>query len=43
MGTDCAPLVVGLSLFCYERDFLMINRQILLMLLILNPDFRMVF
>ena len=20
MGTNCAPLVIGLSLFCYERD-----------------------
>ena len=23
MGTYCAPLVVDLSLFCYERDFMM--------------------
>ena len=23
MGTNCAPLVAGLILFCYERDFLM--------------------
>ena len=23
MGTNCAPLVTGLFLFCYERDFMM--------------------
>ena len=23
MGTNCASLVVGLFLFCYERDFMM--------------------
>ena len=23
MGTSCAPLVADLSLFCYERDFMM--------------------
>ena len=23
MGTDCAPLVADLFLFCYERDFVM--------------------
>ena len=28
MGTDCAPLVVDLFLYCYERDFM----------LGLNPD-----
>ena len=22
MGTKCAPLVAGLFLFCYERDFM---------------------
>ena len=22
MGTNCAPFVVGLFLFCYERDFM---------------------
>ena len=22
MGTNCAPLVTDLSLFCYERDFM---------------------
>ena len=23
MGTDCAPLVADLFLFCYERDFIL--------------------
>ena len=23
MGTYCAPLVAGLFLFCYERDFML--------------------
>ena len=23
MGTNCAPLVVDLFMFCYERDFMM--------------------
>ena len=23
MGTNCAPLVADLYLFCYERDFMM--------------------
>ena len=23
MGTNCAPLVADLFLFCYERDFMM--------------------
>ena len=23
MGTNCAPLVANLFLFCYERDFMM--------------------
>ena len=23
MGTNCAPLVASLFLFCYERDFMM--------------------
>ena len=22
MGTNCAPLIAGLFLFCYERDFM---------------------
>ena len=24
IGTNCAPLVAGLFLFCYERDFLVV-------------------
>ena len=27
MGTNCAPLVVDLFLFCYERDFVVSVRQ----------------
>ena len=23
MGTNCAPIVADLSLFCYERDFML--------------------
>ena len=23
MGTNCAPLLTGLFLFCYERDFML--------------------
>ena len=23
MGTDCAPLIADLFLFCYERDYMM--------------------
>ena len=23
MGTDCAPLVADIFLFCYERDFML--------------------
>ena len=23
MGTNCAPLIANLFLFCYERDFMM--------------------
>ena len=38
MGTNCAPLVANLFLFCYERDFMMISRMILLILLTLHPD-----
>ena len=46
MGTNCAPLVADLPLFCYERDLLclslMICRLTLLMLLILYPDIWMI-
>ena len=27
MGTNCAPLVADLFLFCYERDFMMSLKQ----------------
>ena len=27
MGTNCAPLVADLFLFCYERDFVISVRQ----------------
>ena len=37
MGTNCAPLVADLCLFCYDRDF-MISRLMLLMRLTLHPD-----
>ena len=43
MDTNCAPLVADLFLFCYERDFMMISRMILLMLLTLHPDIRTIF
>ena len=32
MNTYCAPLVDDLLLFCYERDFMMISRLILVTL-----------
>ena len=42
MGTNCAPLVADLFLFCYERDFMFscqtIINLMLLKLLILPPD-----
>ena len=47
MGTNCAPLVADLFLFCYERDFmmsfLMISRLMLLMRLTLLPDIWTIF
>ena len=47
MGTNCAPMVVGLFLFCYEKDFiilfLVISRLIILTLLTLHPDIWMIF
>ena len=39
MGTNCAPLVADLFLFCYESDFLMISRLMLLMRLTLHPKY----
>ena len=38
MGTNCAPLVADLFLFCYERDFMTIIKLILLKLLTQPPD-----
>ena len=45
MGTNCAPLVADLFLFCYERDFMLslsennqVIKLILLKLLTLPPD-----
>ena len=46
MGTNCAPLVADLFLFCYERDFmksLSDIRLILLMILTLHPDIWTIF
>ena len=48
MGTNCAPLVADLFLFCYERDFmmslsLMISRLMLLMRLTSHPDIWTIF
>ena len=37
MGTNCAPLVADLFLFCYERDFMLsLSEVISLMLLKLS-------
>ena len=47
MGTNCAPLVADLFLFCYERDFmmshLMISRMMLVMRLTLLQDIWTIF
>ena len=47
MGTNFAPLVADLFLFCYERDFMMSlsdNQQMmLLMRLTLHPDIWTIF
>ena len=43
MGTNCAPLVADLFLFCYEMDFMLICRLKLLMLLTLHPDIWTIF
>ena len=47
MGTNCAPLVADLFLFCYERDFMMslsvISRLMLLICLTLLPDIWTIF
>ena len=42
MGTNCAPLVADLFLFCYERDFMLSlsdnNQTDILKVLIQPPD-----
>ena len=47
MDTNCAPLVVDLFLFCYERDFMMSlsddNQVDIIDLLILHPYIWMIF
>ena len=47
MGTNCAPLVVDLFLFCFERDFMMClsdgNKLMLLMHLTLHSDICVIF
>ena len=47
MGTNCAPLVADLFLFCNERDFMMSlsddSRLMLLMRLTLHPDIWTIF
>ena len=46
MGTNCAPLVADLFLFCYERDFIMSlsddMQADIMMLLTLHPDIWMI-
>ena len=40
MGTNCAPLVADLFLFCYERDFMLSlsdNNQLMLLKLLTQP------
>ena len=47
MGTNCAPVIADLFLFCYERDFMMSlsddNRLMSLMRLTLHPDIWTIF
>ena len=46
MGTNCAPLVADLFLFCYEKDFMMSlsdDKLMLLMRLKLHPDIWTIF
>ena len=40
MGTNCAPLVADLVLFCYERDFMwsLSDKIKLIFLKLLTPD-----
>ena len=40
MGTNCAPLVADLFLFCYERDFMLSlseNNQLISLKLVTQP------
>ena len=34
MGTNCFPLVADLSLFCYERDFMLALQRIINLVLL---------
>ena len=48
IGTNCAPLVADLFLFCYERDFMMSlsddkQADVVLMRLTLHPDIWTIF
>ena len=47
MGTNCAPVVEDLFLFCYEKDFMMslsdAKQADILMLLSLHQDIWMIF
>ena len=47
MGTNCAPLVEDLFLFCYERDFMMSlsgdKQADVMMRLTLHPDIWTIF
>ena len=43
MGTNCAPLVDDPFLFCYEWDFMVISRLMLLMRLTLHTDIWTIF
>ena len=47
MGTNCAPLVADLFLFCYERDFMISlsddKRTDVLMRSTLHPDIWTIF
>ena len=47
MGSNYAPLVADLFLFCYKRDFIMSlsddKQADILMLLTLHPDIWMIF
>ena len=38
MGTNCAPLVADLFLFCYERDFMLSSWCVNLIRVCLHDD-----